>query len=99
MEYTLLAFWYIDRMLNVRGIVAFNDCNWPAVDKAINFVLTHRRYAEIDVGLPITLSEKGDWWTRLRRMLPGGQPRLRGEDRYFRKLEHWEPRWDFYAPF
>ena len=50
-DYTLLDWWYIDKMLSVDGIVAFNDCGFPAVEKVIQFVLTHRSYIELDVGL------------------------------------------------
>ena len=35
-----------------NGVIAFNDCGWAAVEKAIRFVETHRRYREVDVGLP-----------------------------------------------
>ncbi|MDQ3159458.1 MAG: class I SAM-dependent methyltransferase [Pseudomonadota bacterium] len=98
-DYTLLDWWYIDRMLKPGGIVAFNDCSWPAVDRAIRFVLTHRKYIEIHVGLPITLTPKGSHADRLLRTLTGKDPRRRVEDRYFRKTEHWEPSWDFYAQF
>jgi predicted O-methyltransferase YrrM len=51
-DYTLLDWWYIDKMLSVGGIVAFNDCGFPAVEKVIQFALTHRSYSELDVGLP-----------------------------------------------
>jgi predicted O-methyltransferase YrrM len=56
-DYTLLDWWYVDKMLPMGGIVAFNDCGFPAVDKVIQFVLTHRSYVEIDVGLPRVLKE------------------------------------------
>lgn len=98
-DYTLLDWWYIDRMLPARGVVVFNDCSWPAVDKAIRFVQTHRKYEEMDVGLPRVLTPKGDWLDQVKRRLPGGEPRRRSEDRYFRKKEAWEPSWDFFAPF
>ncbi|NJL87062.1 MAG: class I SAM-dependent methyltransferase [Leptolyngbyaceae cyanobacterium SM1_1_3] len=82
-DYTLLDFWYLDKMMQVGGIVGFNDCDWPAIDKAIRFVLSHRRYEEVNVGL--------------RSIEPTAQCPC--EDRYFRKLEHWEPKWDFFAEF
>ena len=82
-DYTLLDWFYAEKMLKVDGIIAFNDCGWPSVDKAIDFVLTHRKYTEIDVGLPVTIVN--------------GKQRF--EDRYFKKIENWEPRWDFFAQF
>jgi predicted O-methyltransferase YrrM len=50
-DYALLDWWYVDKMLSVGGIVGFNDCGFPAVEKVIQFVLTHRSYTELDVGL------------------------------------------------
>jgi hypothetical protein len=83
-DYTLLDFFYLDKMLKVGGIVAFNDCSWPAVEKAMRFVTSHRQYREISVGLPQVFFE--------------GCP-YRNEDRYFIKLEAGEPKWDFFAEF
>jgi len=91
-DYTLVDFFYIDRMLPVGGIVAFNDAGWRAVHKVIKFVATHRKYAEVDVGLK---PEYGTPIPSFRKIL-SGRP---GQDRYFRKLENWEPRWNFHARF
>jgi len=100
-DYTLLDWWYIDKMLAEGGIVGFNDCGFPAVDKAIRFVLAHRKYIEIDVGLPITLEGYGRKRELFRRLTFGRKEHWyrRGEDRYFKKVENWEPRWNFFAPF
>ena len=97
-DYTLLDWWYVDRMLTVGGIAAFNDCSWPGVEKAIEFVLSHRKYTEIDVGLPVARQRKKE----LFQMLPFTRKEhicKRPGDRYLKKDENWEPRWDFYAPF
>jgi predicted O-methyltransferase YrrM len=92
-DYALLDFFFLDKMLKPGGICALNDCDFLAVNKVIRFIKTHRRYREIDVGLPARLS-----WA-----IPGhGKPlwpRLKKRDRYFEKLEDWEPRWDFFADF
>lgn len=96
-DYTLLDWWYVDRMLKVGGVVAFNDCSWPAVDKAIQFVVTHRKYSEMDVGLKLPRRRKME----LLNLITFGLKKLplADRDRYFRKDADWEPRWDFYAPF
>jgi predicted O-methyltransferase YrrM len=96
-DYAFLDWWYIDKMLRPGGIAAFNDCAWPAVDKAIRFVTTHRKYTEIDVGIPRQSQRK----RKLLSALSLGWVRvpLDIRDRYFRKDADWEPRWDFYAPF
>lgn len=100
-DYTLLDWWYIDRMLAVDGIVGFNDCGWPAVDKALRFVLGHRKYTEIDVGLPVNFAKYSRKRELLRILTRGREDQWfpRVEDRYFKKNEHWEPKWDFFAPF
>ena len=100
-DYVLLDWWYLDKMLPVGGVVGFNDCGWPAIDRAIKFVLTHRRYREMDVGLPVEFAKQGRKRELLRLMTLGKKNRWyrRAEDRYFEKLENWEPNWDFFAPF
>jgi predicted O-methyltransferase YrrM len=50
-DYTLLDFFYIDKMLSVGGVVGFNDCDLRAVHRVIRFVQRYRHYTEIDVGL------------------------------------------------
>ena len=100
-DYALLDFWYLDKMVPAGGVVAFNDCGWPAVEKAIQFVETHRRYTEMDVGLPKTYTRPTGVMDVLRALKYGrvGDYFRRREDRYFRKAEVWEPRWDFFAKF
>jgi len=97
-DYTLLDFWYLDKMTPVGGHLAFNDCGWRAVQKAIGFLLTHRKYVEVDVGLKpsVVLGRElirlvtGKWGRQYKRM---------NQDRYFRKDEAWEPPHDFFRNF
>jgi predicted O-methyltransferase YrrM len=100
-DYALVDWWYVDKMLTVDGIVGFNDCSWRAVDKVIRFVLSHRKYTEIDVGLPVTLAGYSRKRELLRRLTFGRKEQWyrRHEDRYLKKTANWEPRWDFFAPF
>lgn len=100
-DYTLLDWWYIDRMLVPKGTVAFNDCWMEAVDRVMHFVLSHRKYEEIDVGLPFQAVNYNKLTERIRKFR-GKDKRMwyrQAQDRYFRKLEAWEPPWDFYAEF
>jgi predicted O-methyltransferase YrrM len=92
-DYTALDIFYADKMLEANGIMVLNDCGWKAVNKSIGYLTTHRRYAEIDAKLPKTFS--GSPLDKLQARLTG----RRSEDRYFRKLENWEPNWDFFARF
>ncbi|HXG85356.1 MAG TPA: class I SAM-dependent methyltransferase [Pyrinomonadaceae bacterium] len=101
-DYTLIDFWFIDKMLKAEGVVGFNDCHLTAVDRVIKFVLSHRKYEEINVGLPIEYSD----YTPLREIkrvagAGGSRPNYykQAQDRYLRKMEVWEPDWDFYAEF
>jgi hypothetical protein len=52
-DYTLLDFWYVYKMLEIGGVVGFNDCDYPAVDEVLRFLLLHRKFKQLDVGLPI----------------------------------------------
>jgi len=97
-DYTMLDFYYIDKMLKTKGIVGFNDCGYPAVHKALNFVLSHRHYTELEVGLRPVYSRKAE----VLRLLRGRwlrRHRVLHQDRYFSKVEHWEPAFDFHAEF
>lgn len=102
-EYVLLDFFYVDRLLKVGGVVGFNDCDWPAVMPTLRFVRNHRHYAPVDVGLaPAYGTRNGAARLYLRaeakspvrpsslRILARALGRRR-EDRYFEKLDLWEP--------
>ena len=85
-DYTLIDFWYIDKMLSQGGIVGFNDCHLRSVHKVINFVLTHRNYVEIDVGLKATYA----WRRELKRIAKlqfDSRHRIPMVDRYFQKVQ------------
>ncbi|MGH7769405.1 MAG: class I SAM-dependent methyltransferase [Candidatus Binatia bacterium] len=98
-DYALLDSWYLDKMLKAGGILGFNDCGLPAVDKVIKFLLRYRRYQEVDVGLASGAGK----YSRLRnlmRQLRGKKPLTYNKpDRYFKKAESWEPNWDYFAEF
>lgn len=49
-DHAFLDWWYVDKILNVGGIVGFDDCYMPAVEKAIRFILSHRKYSEVHAG-------------------------------------------------
>jgi predicted O-methyltransferase YrrM len=44
-DHTLIDFFYIDRMLNVGGIIAIDDANWPSIRKVCRFIVTNRSYS------------------------------------------------------
>ncbi len=43
-DHCLIDFFYIDRMLRVGGVVAFDDSNWPPIARVIRFILANRNY-------------------------------------------------------
>ena len=97
-DYTLLDFFYIDKMMNLNGVVGFNDCGYPAVTKVLGYVMTHRAYGEVNVGLgPPSYHHRIRMATKRlsnRTLIDPYAP-----DRYFQKLKEYEPRWDFFAEF
>jgi predicted O-methyltransferase YrrM len=93
-EYVLLDFFYIDKMLAVPGVVGFNDAGWRSVHKVLRFLRRHRRYSEVDVGLPRVYVARNFAVKAARWALDAPT-----QDRYFEKCEHWETPWDFYADF
>jgi len=99
-DYALLDFWYLDRMLLAGGIIGVNDCGYPAVHKMLHFIKSHRRYCEIAVGLShncFKILAKAALGT-----LKGYPPSIsfrKYHDRYFRKIEVWEPNYDFFRNF
>lgn len=100
-DYALVDFWFLDKLTPRDGVVAFNDCGWPAVAKAIDFALSHRRYAEYDVGLAKAYARPDSLRSLLSAIRHGrfGEYFLQRQDRYLRKLEVWEPAHDFYVRF
>lgn len=92
-DYVALDIFYVDKMLDVGGIIGFNDCGWPAVRRALRYLTTHRRYEEVSTGLP--RHGDGSIW----RVALNAARNHRPSDRYFRKTASWEPSWAFYRRF
>jgi predicted O-methyltransferase YrrM len=43
-DYTLVEFFYLDKMLETGGYIAFDDIGLPAVRKVVSFILRNRSY-------------------------------------------------------
>ena len=93
-DYVLLDFFFIDKMLNPGGVVGFNDCGYRAVHKVLRFISSHRKYREIDVGLQPDYAARNPAFSLIRRFTGRN-----GADRYFEKLEDWEPSWNYFSYF
>lgn len=46
-EAAFIDFYYIDQMINVGGVIAFDDLTYPAVCKAVRFAIQNRDYSPI----------------------------------------------------
>jgi predicted O-methyltransferase YrrM len=51
-DFTLVDFFFIDRILNVGGVVAIDDANYPAIRKVCRFVKTNWAYSVMGVEDP-----------------------------------------------
>ena len=56
-EAALLDFYYLDKMLPIGGICAFDDTDWPSVWRVVEFALHHRSYRWV-AAVPI---DQGPW--------------------------------------
>jgi predicted O-methyltransferase YrrM len=108
-DYSLLDFFYIDKLLRPGGVVLLHDRSWPSKQKVIRFILTHRRYRE----LPVRSALRPGFFKWLRRVAVaklhwlGGAPfgivasaiAGRPEIAAFLKLESFEPDHRFFRNF
>ena len=51
-DFTMVDFFFIDRMLKVGGVVAFDDSNLPAIRKVCRFVKTNLEYSVVGTDEP-----------------------------------------------
>jgi len=93
-DYTLIDFFYSDKLLPVGGVVAFNDSGYRAIHKVLNYVRSHRHYTPMDVGLAPDYKARNPLFSVVKRIEGRSN-----SDRYFRKSDDWEPNWDFFARF
>ncbi len=93
-DYVLVDCFYCDKLLKVGGIMGFDDAGWRSVWRVIRFLLTHRHYEELDVGLARSFKGRNLLATLLKRMT-----NRQSQNRYFRKLDTWEPPYSYYHRF
>ncbi len=108
-DYTLLDFFYLDKMLRPGGVTLLHDRSWPSKQKVIQFIMTHRRYKE----LPVRTATKPGFFKWFRRVIAAKWHWLRGapfgivtaaitnrpEIAAFLKLESFEPDHRFFRNF
>ncbi len=88
-DYAFVDCFLADKLLTVGGVMGFNDAGWRSVFKVIRFLQRYRRYREMEVGLPGNYSARNPLFSVIKR-LEGRS----SNDRYFEKLEDWEPSGD-----
>lgn len=93
-DYVLLDGFYVDKLLPVGGVAAFNDCGFRSIHKYLRFLLSHRQYEELDAGLAPDYRGANPAITAWRTL-----QRRSSQDRYFRKLSHAEPAHNFFRDF
>jgi hypothetical protein len=93
-DYVFTDTFYADKLLGAGGMIGFNDCGWRPVYKVLRFLMAYRRYRELDVGLPRVYLGRNPLFSQIKR-LEGRSSR----DRYFEKVEQWEPEHGFHRAF
>lgn len=72
---------YLDQLLTIGGVLAFNDAGWLGVWSTIKYLERCKRYQEFDVGLPRSYVGRNPLVTAIR-----WARNVQRQDRYFRKL-------------
>lgn len=93
-DYAFTDFFFADKLIPVGGVIAFNDSGWRPVFKVIRFLSKFRKYRELDVGLPRVYRSRNVFFSLIKRI--EGRSTY---DRYFEKLEAWEPAHGFHRAF
>lgn len=93
-DYVFTDFFYADKLISVGGVIGFNDCGWRPVYKVLRFLRAYRRYRELDVGLPKVYQGRNALFSLIKRMEGRST-----HDRYFEKVEQWEPEHGFHQFF
>lgn len=100
-DYTLLDFFYIDKLLKPRGVVAFHDCAWPSKRKVLRYIATHRKYRL----LPYPKRPVGSSLRCFAGSVLHGSPDAafflarKADLLMLEKLENWEPNYNYFENF
>jgi len=65
-DFTLVDFFLIDRLLDVGGLVAFDDADWPSVRRVVRYVATNLAYT-VHAAMP----PRRERWSPARRAYEG----------------------------
>jgi len=56
-DHTLLDFFYLNRLLEIGGIIVFDDCTMPSVNRVVRYISNYDSYSFIG-SVPSTLTKK-----------------------------------------
>lgn len=93
-DHAFVDFLFADMLIPVGGTIAFDDSQWRSVHRVIRYLLKHRHYEELHVGLPKSYASANlinNAYKRVQRRF--------GPSRYFRKTDDWKPESGFYRSF
>ena len=93
-DYVALDAFYADKLIKPGGIIAFNDCGFRSIHKYLKFFRGQRHYDELDVGL-VTDCRGANVITTIMRNIE----QRSNQDRYFRKIDNWEPPHNYFKNF
>ena len=93
-DHAFVDFFFADKMLPVGGTLAFDDSQWRSVHRVIRYLINHRHYEELNVGLQKSYASANLINNAYKRI----QNRF-GPSRYFRKINDWKPESNFYRNF
>lgn len=93
-DHAFVDFFFADKMLPVGGTIAIDDSQWRSVHRVIRYLLKHRHYEEMNVGLQKSFASANLINNAYKRI----QNRF-GPSRYFRKADDWKPPSSFYRNF
>jgi predicted O-methyltransferase YrrM len=92
LDHVILDLFYLDRLLDVGGVVGLNDVQLLSVKGAIEFLVTHRHYDEVRFGW----DRRYDGATLTARLVRRAL-NWQTQDRFFRKVDDWRPAWTDYV--
>ena len=113
-DFTLVDFFYVDKMLRIGGVIAFDDADWPAIHKLCRYIATNLSYQV--VGTENRANSRLTFKRRILRVICKAFPSLRhlfnpeimqsdaelglfGRCVVFRKLSDDARRWDSHNDF
>ncbi len=102
----ILDFFYVDRLLNVGGVVVFDDLGMPPVYDAVSYVIRNRAYEIVRIPPRGKITFRSTIGRAVRNLFRGGVglryrgiPLLTGNLVALRKID-WDNRpWDYHRSF